>query len=97
MMSEDADLMWRAEFHKALSNPVRLQIVELVLDGEMCQCDIFPAIGHSQSTVSSYLSQLVRSGILKVKRDGTRKLYSISDPGILKALDIMRHLATQAK
>ncbi len=96
-MSEEAGLMWRSEFHKALSNPVRLQIVELVLDGEMCQCDIFPAIGHSQSTVSSYLSQLVRSGILTVRRDGTRKLYSISNPGILKALDIMRHLATQAK
>jgi DNA-binding transcriptional ArsR family regulator len=95
-MSEEADLMWRTEFHKALSNPVRLQIVELVLDGEMCQCDIFPAIGHSQSTVSLYLSQLVRSGILTVRRDGTRKLYSISNPGILKALDIMRHLATQA-
>jgi DNA-binding transcriptional ArsR family regulator len=94
-MSEEADFKWRAEFHKALSNPVRLQIVELVLDGEMCQCDIFPAIGHSQSTVSLYLSQLVRSGILTVRRDGTRKLYSISNPGILKALDIMRHLATQ--
>jgi DNA-binding transcriptional ArsR family regulator len=94
-MSEEADFTWRAEFHKALSNPVRLQIVELVLDGEMCQCDIFPAIGHSQSTVSLYLSQLVRSGILTVRRDGTRKLYSISNPGILKALDIMRHLATQ--
>jgi DNA-binding transcriptional ArsR family regulator len=96
-MGEKSDLMWRAEFHKALSNPVRLQIVEQVLDGEMCQCDIFPAIGHSQSTVSTYLSQLVRSGILAVRRDGTRKLYSISHPGILKALDIMRHLATQAK
>ena len=96
-MTEETDLKWRAEFHKALSNPVRLQIVEMVLDGEMCQCDIFPAIGHSQSTISSYLSQLVRSGILSVRRDGTRKLYSVSHPGILKALDIMRHLASQAK
>jgi ArsR family transcriptional regulator, cadmium/lead-responsive transcriptional repressor len=96
-MNEEPDLKWRSEFHKALSNPVRLQIVEMVLDGEMCQCDIFPTIGHSQSTISSYLSQLVRSGILAVRRDGTRKLYSISHPGIVKALDIMRHLASQAK
>ncbi len=96
-MNEETDLKWRTEFHKALSNPVRLQIVEMVLDGEMCQCDIFPAIGHSQSTISSYLSQLVRSGILSVRRDGTRKLYSVSHPGIMKALDIMRRLASQAK
>lgn len=96
-MTEETDLKWRAEFHKALSNPVRLQIVEMVLDGEMCQCDIFPAIGLSQSTISHYLTLLVRSGILAVRRDGTRKLYSVSHPGILKALDIMRHLASQAK
>jgi len=95
-LNEETDLKWRTEFHKALSNPVRLQIVEMVLDGEMCQCDIFPAIGHSQSTISLYLSQLVRSGILTVRRDGTRKLYSVSHPGIVKTLDIMRHLATQA-
>jgi ArsR family transcriptional regulator len=96
-LSKETNLKWRAEFHKALSNPVRLQIVEMVLDGEMCQCDIFPAIGHSQSTISLYLTQLVRSGILSVRRDGTRKLYSISHPGILKALEIMRHLASQTK
>jgi len=96
-LNEETDLKWRADFHKALSNPVRLQIVEMVLDGEMCQCDIFPAIGHSQSTISHYLTLLVRSGILTVRRDGTRKLYSVSHPGILKALDIMRHLASQAK
>ena len=34
-MNEQTDLKWRSEFHKALSNPVRLQIVEMVLDGEM--------------------------------------------------------------
>lgn len=96
-MNESTDLKWRTEFHKALSNPVRLKIVEMLLDGEMCQCDIFPAIGHSQSTISLYLSQLVRSGILAVRRDGTRKLYTIAHPGILKALDIMRHLASQSK
>jgi DNA-binding transcriptional ArsR family regulator len=96
-VSEEKLLNWRAEFHKSLSNPVRLQIVEMLLDGEMCQCDIFPAIGHSQSTVSSYLAQLVRSRILTVRRDGTRKLYSVSDPRIVKALDIMRHLATHVE
>jgi len=94
-VNEEKLLKWRVEFHKSLSNPVRLQIVEMLLDGEMCQCDVFPVIGHSQSTISSYLTQLVRSGILAVRRDGTRKLYSISHPEIVKTMDIMRHLATQ--
>ena len=36
---------WRIQFHKALANPERLRIVELLEQGEMCQCDIYPAIG----------------------------------------------------
>ena len=70
-------------FHKALSNPVRIQIIDLLMDGEKCQCEIFPEIGLSQSTVSAYLSQLVRAHILTVRRDGTRKMYRISDSSIV--------------
>ncbi len=93
LLIESKVINWRAEFHKALSNPVRLQIVDLLLDGEHCQCDIFPQIGLSQSTVSAYLSQLLKAGILNVRRDGTRKLYSISDNRLLKMVKQMHELA----
>ena len=92
-MSEQKEIVWRTEFHKALSNPVRLEIVDLLAKGELCQCDIFPKIGSSQSTVSSYLQQLVRAGILTVRRDGTRKLYSINDRKIQIVLTKLHQLA----
>ncbi|TXT56062.1 MAG: hypothetical protein BAJATHORv1_30446 [Candidatus Thorarchaeota archaeon] len=85
---------WRVQFHKALSNPVRLQIVETLIDGELCQCDIFPVIGLSQSTVSSYLTQLVKAGILHVRRDGQRKLYSIANDKILRLITRIKEVAT---
>ena len=92
-MSEQKDVTWITEFHKALSNPVRLEIVDLLLDGELCQCEIFPKLGSSQSTISSYLQQLVRARILSVRRDGTRKLYRISNRKIKHLLLKIHQLA----
>lgn len=94
-LNDEKLLRWRTDFHKALSNPIRLQIVESLLKGERCQCEIFPEIGLSQSSVSAYLSQLVRAGILNVRRDGTRKLYSIATPRIFGVLASMHDLATE--
>lgn len=92
-MTTDREMEWRVQFHKALSNPVRLRIVEFLADGEQCQCEIFPKIGLSQSTISAYLTQLVRTGILQVRRDGTRKLYSLSDRRVKRMIEDARDLA----
>ncbi|MHA1286610.1 MAG: ArsR/SmtB family transcription factor [Candidatus Thorarchaeota archaeon] len=94
-MKIDRQLDWRVYFHKALSNPERLKIIDFLADGEQCQCDIFPQVGLSQSTVSAYLTQLVRSGILNVRRDGTRKLYSLSDPRIRRMIEDIHALAAE--
>lgn len=91
----DKEKAWRENFHKALSNVIRLEIVDFLLDGEQCQCEIFPKIGLSQSTVSAYLSQLVRAGILKVRKDGTRKMYSIADSHIVRMIKAIRDLAIE--
>ncbi|MFW9801953.1 MAG: ArsR/SmtB family transcription factor [Candidatus Thorarchaeota archaeon] len=94
-MMIDRKTEWRVHFHKALSNPERLRIIDFLADGEQCQCDIFPQIGLSQSTVSAYLTQLVRAGILSVRRDGTRKLYSLSDPRIRRMIDDIHAIAAE--
>ena len=94
-MSVDKQTEWRIQFHKALSNPERLKIVELLEKGELCQCDIYPAIGLAQSTVSNYLTQLLRAGILSFRRAGTRKLYSLSDERIRHMIRDLRDLASE--
>ncbi|MBY8998536.1 MAG: helix-turn-helix transcriptional regulator [Candidatus Thorarchaeota archaeon] len=94
-MTTDRQSEWRVHFHKALSNLERLRIVDFLADGEQCQCDIFPQIGLSQSTVSAYLTQLVRAGILSVRREGTRKLYSLSDSRIRNMIEDIRVVAVE--
>jgi DNA-binding transcriptional ArsR family regulator len=93
-MVNDKEIEWRVEFHKALDNPIRLKIVDFLAEDEQCQCEIFPKFGLAQSTVSSYLTQMVRAGILQVRKDGTRKLYSISDSRMKDTIKMIRALAT---
>ena len=90
-MSEET-LRKRHDFHRALANLERLKIVDKLMKGEICQCEIFPDLGLSQSTVSAYLNQLVRAGILKVRKDGTRKMYSIASD---KIKDILIHIENE--
>jgi ArsR family transcriptional regulator len=92
-MTDERLDMWRLDFHKALGNPVRLQIVDFLADGEQCQCDIFPRFGLAQSTVSAYLNKMVKAGILNYRKDGTRKLYSIASTDIIKIIEKIRNIA----
>lgn len=75
---------------KALSDETRLKIVEFLLDGEKCVCQIFPHVKRTQSTVSIQLGKLKSWGILESRRDGKKIFYKIKDYrvfDILKALD----------
>jgi ArsR family transcriptional regulator len=94
-MESSKQEMWREEFHKALGNLVRLQIVDFLMEGEQCQCEIFPKFGLAQSTVSAYLAKMVRAGILNFRKDGTRKMYSVANPEIKKVVRRIQTLAAQ--
>jgi ArsR family transcriptional regulator len=74
---------------KALSDGTRLKIVEFLLGGEKCVCEIFPHVKRTQSTVSIQLGILEKSGILKSRRDGKKVFYSIAN---LRICDIFKAL-----
>lgn len=83
----DDRLEQKAEFLKALAQPTRLKILELLKDGERCVCDIFPAIGEQQSNVSRHLQLMKRAGVLASRKDGLRVLYRIKDETITRLLE----------
>ena len=64
---------------KALSDETRLKIIEFLLDGEKCVCEIFPYVKRTQSTVSIQLGKLESVGILESKRKGKKIFYRIKD------------------
>jgi DNA-binding transcriptional ArsR family regulator len=88
----------QASILKALGQPTRLQILELLENGERCVCEIFPAINQEQANVSKHLSILKQAGILESRKEGLRILYRIKTPEILDLLTgVSKLLKTQAR
>lgn len=77
------------ELLKALADETRLKILKLLGDEEKCQCDIIPAMGKSQSTISQHLQILINSGVLDYRKEGQRSLYKLKDERIRKIIELI--------
>ena len=75
-------------FH-ALSDPIRLEIVSYLRDGEKCVCEIVPHLNLIQPLVSRHLKILKDAGIVRCRKDGTKRMYSIVDFRIYNVVDAL--------
>ena len=73
-------------FH-ALADPIRLEILAFLRDGEKCVCEIVPHLNLIQPVVSRHLKILKDAGIVRCRKDGTKRMYSIVDDRIYNAVD----------
>ena len=62
---------------KALADPTRLRIVEVLRGGEQAVNDLVERFDIHQSGVSRHLRILTEAGFLKVRPDGAQRLYSL--------------------
>jgi len=65
---------------KTLKNEDWLRILNLLLHGELCVCDIQYVLEATQPNVSRHLSYLKNSGLVLDRRDGYRIFYRLADP-----------------
>ena len=63
-------------FH-VLSDPIRLQIILLLKDKEMCVGDLAETLGANQPTVSYHLKRLYNEGLLHKRTENTWSYYSV--------------------
>jgi ArsR family transcriptional regulator, arsenate/arsenite/antimonite-responsive transcriptional repressor len=59
---------------KAVADPVRLRLLSIIRDsdgGEACVCDLTPAVGLAQPTVSHHLKVLTEAGLIEREKRGT--------------------------
>ena len=78
---------FKAKIFKALSDPVRIEILEFLRDGEKCVCKIVPHVDLIQPVVSRHLKILKNCGMVTCRKDGNWRLYSVADPEIFKVID----------
>ena len=69
-----------AHIYKALSEQMRLRILMLLTQGELCVCDLMAVLDEPQSKVSRHLAYLKHSGLIQGKRVGTWMHYFLRDP-----------------
>ena len=72
---------------KALCDETRLRIVEFLLDGEKCVCEIASFSGRTQSTISIQLAKLENLGIVESKRRGKSVYYRLTNEKVRKILE----------
>lgn len=67
-----------AQMFKALSQGVRLRVLSLLAEGELCVCDLMAVLKLPQSTVSRHLSYLERVGLVSGMRRGVWMYYRLA-------------------
>ena len=68
-----------AGFH-ALSDPLRIQVLELLRSQELCVCDLCQHLGTTQSKLSFHLKTLKEAGLVRARQEGRWIYYSLNLP-----------------
>ena len=89
-MEEQIDYEERASLLKALSNPIRLQIVHgLLISGCHNVGCMEASTGMSQSCISQHLMRLKAAGVVKAARSGNEVYYEIANPEVAAVLSAL--------
>jgi rhodanese-related sulfurtransferase/DNA-binding transcriptional ArsR family regulator len=82
-----------ARVGKALSNPVRLELLDLLAQGERSVEDLAEAAGMRLSNTSAQLKVLAQAGLLTTRRAGTRVFYRVADTQVDELVGQLKELA----
>jgi ArsR family transcriptional regulator, cadmium/lead-responsive transcriptional repressor len=83
-----------ADFFAVLSSPIRLSVLQLLVEGERCVTELVDLLRIAQPRLSNHLACLRNCGFVQVRRRGTFLHYSLADP---RLADIVRLGASLAQ
>lgn len=93
-MPEEEILYDLAELFKIFGDSTRIKILYVLLEAEMCVCDIAQLLNMNQSAISHQLRVLKQSQLVKFRREGKTVFYSLEDGHVRTILSQgMEHLA----
>lgn len=81
-----------ADTCKALGHPLRIEVIDVLQDKELCFTDILEVTGGLKSNLSQHLSVMTKKGILKTRRDGQCVYFSLSSNKVAQACRLMREV-----
>jgi len=81
-----------AEICKVLTSAKRIEILNLLREGERSVGEIASLAEITQTNVSQHLSFLRQKGMVVSRREGTNIFYTVANPKIFKAMDTMKEV-----
>ena len=69
----------QVKIFKALGDPNRIRILKMVLERELCMCEVREVLGLSNSTVSKHLTILRDAGLLLDAKEGKWVNFRVND------------------
>ena len=91
----DSTLADAATLFKALSDETRLRIVRMMAHSraELCECNIVPLFGLSQSTISYHLKVLREAGLVECEKRGLWAYWRVNPRALMAAVKTLAELA----
>lgn len=78
-----------AEKFRSLSEPLRLQLLDTLRNGERSVGELVAATGAGQANVSKHLQILFQQGFVTRRKAGTSVVYAIHDPRVFALCDLV--------
>ena len=76
---------------RSITNETKLRLVALLLENELCVCELEEITGVRQANISKNLAALRTAGVVDVRRDGQRGFYFLTDE-FLDNINFIRHI-----
>jgi ArsR family transcriptional regulator len=92
-VSPESERQRYAAISRALADPKRLCVLEILAAGERSVGELSREAGCHIPNMSQHLAVLRASGLVATRREGSTVLYRLSDPRVLEAYQLIRSLA----
>jgi ArsR family transcriptional regulator len=91
LVLSDEEAEATAALFRSLADPARVRIVNLLASSEeaVCVCELTPALGLSQPTVSHHLKKLTSAGLLEREERGKWAYYSLSGEALSRLASLV--------
>ncbi|EKQ56362.1 MULTISPECIES: metalloregulator ArsR/SmtB family transcription factor [unclassified Clostridium] len=84
-----------AKILKALSDPNRLKIIDLLSCGEKCACEILESFNFTQPTLSHHMKVLIDCGLIEMRKDSIWSQYRLNMKNANRLVLFLLNLVTE--
>ena len=92
MSNRQPDPVATAALFHALSDPIRIEVLGLLANGERCVCDLTEALDVAQSRLSWHLKTLKDAGLVSDRREGRWSYYTLERDAFVRAEEVLATL-----